>query len=287
MRFSFLKLSIFITIICRAQESTNAYNLDYYLNFSNQNTETLVKKNNLKSSKSYIEKAKIFEENYAINGLLLNTTYYKKNLDYLNCIYEYDSLNQLILAKSAYKERKPRKEEYNLITYQYNSFRRVIKQQHISTESYSRRSKSVFTNEYLFTYSNNNDSIIKEVYINTYNEIIDSSIIKTPQHYKTYFETEPVLYSIADTIISDTIKSTHALLLGGGCNSYYNHGDPVTVSIYKNNQLKRLQYFNKNKLVNTRKYLYLKNGLLNKVIFQSALIIDNPIVTQYKYTYFE
>ena len=287
MKLLFLKYSIFITIVCGAQKSTNAYNLDNNLNFSNQNTEKLVKKNRLKSSTSYIKNSKILEEYYGIKGVLLNTTYYNKNRDYLNCIYVYDTLNQLISAQSVYKEKKPSKKETNLITYQYNSFKRVIQQQHTSTESYSRRSKSVFTNEYLFTYSNNRDSIVKEVYINTYKDIIDSSIIKTSQHYKTYFKTEPVLFSIADTIIADTIKSTHALLLGGVCKSYYNHGDPIIVRLYKNNQLKRRQYFDKNKLVNTRKYVYLKNGLLNKVVFQSALIIGPPIVTHYKYTYFE
>lgn len=68
MKLLFLKYSIFITIVCGAQKSTNAYNLDNNLNFSNQNTEKLVKKNRLKSSTSSSKKRKFLKKTMVLKG---------------------------------------------------------------------------------------------------------------------------------------------------------------------------------------------------------------------------
>ncbi len=274
-----------ITIKSFGQESLNPFNLSAGDNFFFEVPEELVKKNKLKSYKIQTNNKTFKQGSFNIEGQPLNINYFNKRKKLSYSIFSYDTLNRLQNSKSFQLKTKYVNQKEIIIRNKFDSIGILKEQLKSEIEKYSWRSKSKYFNKNTFVYNLKKDSLTKNISVYTSNGgYSDTTILEINDSYQSYFFNKTIKKIISDTIILDTIKSNHSLLLGGGCISWASPDDPVIELKFVNKKLIQKTYYKKDKKVNERKYIYLINGLLHSItLFDENKIELSKIIYVYDY----
>lgn len=274
-----------ITVKSFGQESLNPFNLSAGDNFLFEVPEALVKKNKLKSYTIQTNNKTFEQGSFNIEGQPLDINYFNKRKKLGYSIFSYDTLNRLQNSKSFQLKTKYVNQKEIIIRNKFDSTGILKEQLKSEIEKYSWRFKSKYFNKNTFKYNLKKDSITKNISVYTSNGgYSDTTIWEINDSYQSYFFDKTIKKIISDTIILDTIKSNHALLLDGGCISWASPNDPVIELKFVNKQLIQKTYYKKDKKVNERKYSYLINGLLHSItLFDENKIELSKIFYVYDY----